>query len=69
MVRSFKVQVRQVLVSKTLGQNVGAPARFSAGISVPSPEGQKETFLYNSGITHGYTSWSLWSLGDTRNQP
>jgi hypothetical protein len=45
MVRSFKVQVQQAWVSKTLGQNVGAPARFSAGISVPSPEGQKEIIL------------------------
>jgi hypothetical protein len=45
MVCSLKAQVRQVWLSKTLEQNVGALSRFSAGISVFSPEGQKEIIL------------------------
>ena len=42
MVCSLKAQVSQVWLSKSLEQNVGALSRFSAGISVSSPEGQKE---------------------------
>src|SRR5438128_2631229 len=42
MVCSFSAQVRRAWSSKTLAQNVGARARFSAGIRVSSPEVQKE---------------------------
>jgi len=42
MVGSLKVHVRQAWLSETLAQNVGALSRFSSGISVSFPEGQKE---------------------------
>jgi len=45
VVCSLKAQVRQIWLSKSLEQNVGTLPRFSAGISVFSPESQKELIL------------------------
>jgi hypothetical protein len=55
------VHVRQAGLSKILKQSVGTLSRFSVGISVSSPEGQKEIILALGLLARRDGSVSRWA--------